>query len=119
MGLEQMNAERVHHTRDDVQSEAPDTAPTGPDDDAGAARDDAEPSRPVTAGELLRQALVDDEDPRFPRWLPLPGIVLAIAWAAYQATAGAAGVLPTRGVSAAIAVGTTVVAWFGWQLEID
>lgn len=80
---------------------------------------DADSGGPVTAAELLRQALVDDEDPRFPRWLPLPGIVLGVGWAAYQAVAGDAGVLPTLGISSAIAVGTTVAAWFGWQLEID
>ncbi len=74
---------------------------------------------PVTPGDLLRQALVDDQDPRFPRWLPLPGIVLGVAWAGYQAVAGDAGLLPTAGVSLAIAAGTTVAAWFGWQLEID
>jgi hypothetical protein len=83
---------------------------------AGDGRDDA---GPVTPTELLRQALVDDEDPRFPRWLPLPGIALALAWAGYQAVAGDAGLLPTLGMSFAIFVGTTVAAWFGWQLEID
>lgn len=75
--------------------------------------------RPVTATELLRQALVDDQDPRFPRWLPLPGLVLGAGWAAYQATTGDASLLPTLGISAAIAALTTVAAWFGWQLEID
>lgn len=79
-----------------------------------------EPSTgPVTATELLRTALVDDEDPRFPRWLPVPGVLLGLAWAGYQATAGDGGVLPTIGVSLAIAAGTTVATWLGWQLEID
>ncbi len=77
------------------------------------------PDGPVTPVELLRQALVDDEDPRFPAWLPLPGAGLAIGWAAYQATAGDAGVLPTLGVSTAIFAGITVATWLGWQLEID
>lgn len=74
---------------------------------------------PVTPRELLRTALVDDEDPRFPRWLPIPGALLGLGWAGYQATAGDAGVLPTLGVSIAIFAGTTVAAWAGWQLEID
>lgn len=74
---------------------------------------------PVTPAELLRTALVDDEDPRFPRWLPVPGAVLAAGWAAYQAAAGDAGVLPTLGVSTAIFAGTTLATWLGWQLEID
>ena len=74
---------------------------------------------PVTPRELLRTALVDDQDPRFPRWLPIPGAVLALGWAAYQATTGDAGVLPTLGISSAIFAGTTLAAWLGWQLEID
>ena len=74
---------------------------------------------PVTPSELLRQALVDDQDPRFPRWLPIPGIVLGAAWAGYQAFAGESGALATAGATAAIVLGTTLVAWFGWQLEID
>ena len=83
-----------------------------------------EPSRdgtsgPVTPKQLLRTALVDDEDPRFPRWLPIPGALLGLGWAGYQATAGDAGILPTLGVSTAIFGGTTLAAWLGWQLEID
>jgi hypothetical protein len=73
----------------------------------------------VTPTELLRQALVDDQDPRFPRWLPLPGAVLGLTWAGYQVAAGDAGLAATAGVSAAIFAGTTLAAWFGWQLEID
>ncbi|MEX1022659.1 MAG: hypothetical protein WD058_05885 [Dehalococcoidia bacterium] len=98
------------------------TRPTDQDHaDAGAhdAADAPVTSPPVTAGELLRQALVDDQDPRFPRWLPLPGIVLGAAWAAYQAAAGDAGLLPTAGVTGAIFAITTVATWLGWQLEID
>jgi len=75
---------------------------------------------PVTPRELLRGALVDEADPRFPRWLPLPGALLAAAWAGYQTAAGDAGFLPTLlwpGV--AIFLLTTAAAWFGWQLEID
>lgn len=75
---------------------------------------------PVTPRALLRGALVDAAEPRFPRWLPLPGVSLAAAWAAYQAAAGDAGFLPTflwPGV--AIFLLTTAATWFGWQLEID
>ena len=80
---------------------------------------EAPSSGPVTPKQLLRTALVDDEDPRFPGWLPVPGAVLAVGWAGYQATAGDAGVLPTLGISIAIFAGTTLAAWLGWQLEID
>lgn len=82
-------------------------------------RERAGDAGPITPTELLRQALVDDEDPRFPRWLPLPGLALGAGWAAYQATVGDAGVLPTLGIGGAIFVGTTLAAWLGWQLEID
>ena len=88
--------------------------------DAGHDHGDSHASDgPVTPRELLRTALVDDQDPRFPRWLPIPGAVLALGWAAYQATTGDAGVLPTLGISSAIFAGTTLAAWLGWQLEID
>lgn len=75
---------------------------------------------PVTPRELLRHALVDDQDPRFPRWLPLPGIVLALGWAAYQAATAGGDLLATLlWPGAAIFALTTLAAWFGWQLEID
>ena len=49
-----------------------------------------DPDRSVTTTALLKDALVDDDDPRFPRWLPLPGIALALGWAGFTAaTAGA------------------------------
>jgi hypothetical protein len=92
----------------------------GPEDDQDDGhRHGGAPAGPVTPVELLRTALVDDQDPRFPSWLPIPGAVLALGWAGYQATAGDAGVLPTLGISTAIFGGTTLAAWLGWQLEID
>ncbi|MFN8639487.1 MAG: hypothetical protein U0360_08515 [Dehalococcoidia bacterium] len=42
---------------------------------------DAPEGETVHAGDLLRQALVNDDDPRFPWWLPLPGLGLAVLWA--------------------------------------
>lgn len=84
-----------------------------------------------TAANLLRHALVDDEDPRFPWWLPLPGLALALGWAAFRAvTAGTPGAIDqpdglevlmrtTLWPGAAIFALTTLAAFFGWQLEID
>jgi len=84
---------------------------------------------PPTASDLLRTALVNNDDPRFPWWLPLPGLVLALAWAGYRAASSAAveggadplatllGTLLWPGL--AIFVLTSAATWFGWQLEID
>lgn len=72
------------------------------------------------AGELIRDALVDDDDPRFPIWLPIPGVALAAGWALYDAAAADGSFLPTLiwpGV--AIFLGATLATWLGWQLDID
>lgn len=79
-----------------------------------------DPDRSVTTTALLKDALVDDDDPRFPRWLPLPGIALALGWAGFTAaTAGAdflqAAVWPGAGIFAL----TTLATWLGWQLELE
>lgn len=73
-------------------------------------------------GDLIRSALVDDQDPRFPWWVPLPGLVLALSWAGYEgAVAGGASTFlstlfwPGAGVFVLI----TVATYFGWQLDID
>lgn len=102
--------DREHHAPQDPHEETAPVEEASESESSGGA---------VTPRELLRTALVDDQDPRFPPWLPIPGAALALGWAAYQATAGDAGVLPTLGVSAAIFAGTTLAAWLGWQLEID
>ena len=72
------------------------------------------------AGELLRDALVDADDPRFPIWLPLPGIAAASGEALLDASAAGGSFLPTLlwpGI--AIFLGTTLASWLGWQLDID
>ncbi|MBM3140060.1 MAG: hypothetical protein FJZ92_07565 [Chloroflexi bacterium] len=85
----------------------------------GAPREHEGRRRP-SARELLRAALVDDEDPRLPWWLPLPGLLGAIGWAGYQAATGAGGFLATAlWPGAAVFLLATLVTWFGWQLDID
>ncbi|MFA7249012.1 MAG: hypothetical protein WC273_05205 [Dehalococcoidia bacterium] len=74
----------------------------------------------VTPADLLRQALVDDDDPRFPRWLPLPGIALALGWAGFTAaTAGADFLHAVLWPGAPIFALTTIATWLGWQLELE
>ena len=74
----------------------------------------------LSARDLLQSALVDDEDPRFPRWLPLPGIAGALGWAGYDwAAADGAFFATLLWPGAAILVLATIAAWFGWQLDID
>ncbi len=79
-------------------------------------------SRRVRARDLLRRALVSDEDPRLPWWLPFPGLSLALTWAAYEGVAGggmpeflATLLWPGAGLLALV----TVAVFFGWQLDID
>jgi hypothetical protein len=85
---------------------------------------DGAASSPTGARELLRSALVDDEDPRFPWWLPLPGIALALGWGAWQAVSadgGGAGAFLGALVwpGPAILALATLATFFGWQLDID
>ena len=76
------------------------------------------------ARELLRAALVNDEDPRFPWWLLLPGVVLALGWGAWQAAnadggAGGAFLGALAWPGPAILALATLATFFGWQLDID
>jgi hypothetical protein len=88
--------------------------------DKSSAPSDESSGAGAGATELLRDALVDDDDPRFPFWLPLPGILLAGGWALYDASASGGSFLPTLlWPGAAIFVLGTLAAWLGWQLDID
>lgn len=72
--------------------------------------------------ELLRGALVDDEDPRFPWWLPLPGLVVALAWAGYEGVVGGSAAEFARTLlwpGAGLFALATAATFFGWQLDID
>lgn len=84
-----------------------------------------------SAGELLRHALVNDDDPRFPWWLAVPGLALALVWAGYRAASASASVDPNATGPLEVFVRTlvwpgvaifllaSVATWAGWQLEID
>jgi hypothetical protein len=72
--------------------------------------------------DLVDDALVNDDDPRFPWWVPLPGLVLAFTWAAYEGVMdGDVSVFfstllwPGAGLVVLIGIAT----FFGWQLDID
>ncbi len=94
-------------------SDVPDPRP----DDVAADLDGDDPASGAT--ELLRDALVDDDDPRFPLWLPLPGLALAAGWALYEASGGGSFLPTLLWPGAAIFVGGMLAAWLGWQLDID
>ncbi len=101
------------------------------EDDESRTHSEASEADAPDARDLLRHALVNDDDPRLPWWLPVPGVVLAVVWAGWRAasisaTAGAeagagfdtfVGTLIWPG--AGIFVLTCVATWAGWQLEID
>ena len=72
----------------------------------------------------LRSAMLADGQPAFPWWLPLPGVALAVVWAAYQGVsaedaAGAEFVNTLLWPGAAIFVLTTITSYFGWRLDLD
>lgn len=83
---------------------------------------EAEPD--ATGDGALRSAMLEDGQPAFPWWLPLPGVVLAVAWAAYRA-AGAeedgGGVLLETLLWPGLAIFllTTATTYFGWRLDLD
>lgn len=72
----------------------------------------------------LRSAMLDDGQPSFPWWLPAPGLLLTVAWAAYRAVSaeedGGSVFLETLlWPGLAIFVLTTVTTYFGWRLDLD
>ena len=88
---------------------------------AGDGAEDEGGTRPGVR-ELLRGALVDDEDPRFPWWMPLPGLLLALAWAGYEGVVGGGAAEFARNLlwpGAGLFVFATAATFFGWQLDID
>lgn len=99
----------------------PTTPPTGTEDSAQA----ADPAEAEDRGPLLRPATFqDDDDPRFTWWLPIPGIALAIVWAAWQATsadvdAGGTFLRTLLWPGAGLFVGGLGSAFLGWRLDID
>lgn len=85
----------------------------------------ADPPEPEERGPLLRPATFqDDDDPRFTWWLPLPGVALALGWAAWQATsadldAGGTFARTLLWPGAGLFVGGLLAAFLGWRLDID
>jgi hypothetical protein len=76
------------------------------------------------AGGRLRSAMLADGQPSFPWWLPLPGIALALVWAAYRGVsaedaAGAVFLEELVWPGLPILVLTTVTSYFGWRLDLD
>ncbi len=108
-----------------------DDSADGPDSEDAQVVDAASSRAAPTARELLRHALVNDDDPRFPWWLALPGLSLAVLWAGYRAASISASLDPAAAPPLEVFLGTlvwpgiaifllsSVATWAGWQLEID
>jgi hypothetical protein len=84
---------------------------------------DDELSRATTDGSL-RSPVLDDGQPALTWWLPLPGVTLALLWAAYQAvSAQPPGIRVLLGTlawpGAAVFAATTLVTYLGWRLDLD
>lgn len=97
---------------------------------SGAPHDDttataADPHAEPPHGLGIRPATFqDNDDPIFPRWLPLPGLLLTLLWALYQGTAAESDatshIMRTLAwPGAAIFVLTTITTYFGWRLDLD
>ncbi len=75
-----------------------------------------------SARDVARKVLVDDKDPRFPWWMPLPGLAVAGGWAGYEGIVAGGGspFLDTLlWPGGAIFVLVTIATVLGWQLDID
>ena len=93
--------------------------------DAAQPTEAAEPTDGEERGPLLRPATFqDDDDPRFTWWIPIPGLLLAVVWAAWQATsaevdAGGEFARTLLWPGAGLFVGGLLAAFLGWRLDID
>lgn len=72
----------------------------------------------------LRSAMLNDGQPWLPWWLPIPGVALAIGWAAYYGVTasepGLGAFLDTlRWPGLPIFLVTTITTYFGWRLDLD
>ena len=99
-------------------------ANTNPQDDpTDDALDDEDLNGEASDGRL-RSAMLDDGQPGVTWWIPIPGILVALTWAAYQAVSaeepGLDALLQTlTWPGAAIFLVTTLVTYFGWRLDLD
>lgn len=97
---------------------------TGNTDDRDELDDEDEDAEAGPNDGRLRSALLDDGQPGLTWWLPLPGIAVALTWAAYQAVAAEEpGLDPLLATlvwpGSVIFLVTTLVTYFGWRLDLD
>jgi hypothetical protein len=72
----------------------------------------------------LRSPLIADGQPAFHWWLLLPGVGVALLWAAYRAVTaedGGSGEFASQLLWPGVAVflATTVAAYLGWRVDLD
>lgn len=87
-----------------------------------------EPRGPPARRGRIRSPLIDDGQPAFRWWLPLPGAALALLWALWRGVTadadgggGAAGVVLAQLLwpGPAIFAAAAAAAWLGWRIDLD
>ena len=70
--------------------------------------------------EFLKIILVNNDDPRFPIWLPIPALFATFGWVFYSITTGSAEFFETLIWPGSVIFFCTLIAtWLGWQIDID
>ena len=70
--------------------------------------------------EFLKTILVNDDDPRFPIWLPIPALFVTLGCTFYAVTTSSIGFFESLiWPGSAIFFCTLVATWLGWQIDID
>lgn len=87
---------------------------------------DAGAERPAGRRGRIRSPLLDDGQPAFRWWLPLPGAALALLWALWRgltadAGGGAAGEFLAQLLWPGLAIfaAAAAAAWLGWRIDLD
>lgn len=100
------------------------TQDTDPRDERDDDLDETEEGADGPNDGRLRSAMLEDGQPGLTWWLPIPGVAVALTWAAYQAVSAAEPGLEALLATlwwpgSAILLVTTLVTYLGWRLDLD